>query len=131
MMNAQNVLKVHGEVFYGALLSGDLDTLATLYSDDYRLVRSDGSILNKIEVLRDLRDSGLAFTSIMLCIEEVRLFRTAAMVIGKCRATATRGGLSKSTQFRLVAVYEQIDAALRLAYFQSTDLADHTFAQDK
>jgi hypothetical protein len=34
MMNAQNVLKVHGEVFYGALLLGDLDTLATLYSDE-------------------------------------------------------------------------------------------------
>ena len=128
MMDAQDVLKVHCQVFYGALLSGDLDTLLTLYSDDYRLVRSDSSMLNKNEVLRDLLDGGLAFTSIMLCIEEVRLFRTAAMVIGKSRATSTRGGSTTSVQFRLVAVYEQINARLRLAYFQSTDLADHAFA---
>ena len=131
MLNAQNVLKVHSQVFYGALMTGDLDTLSTLYSDDYKLARSDGSMLNKTGVLGDLRDGGLAFTSIMLCIEEVRLFGTAAMVIGKSRATSTRGGLTISTRFRLVAVYEQIDATLRLAYFHSTDLADHTFANAK
>jgi len=128
MMNAQDVLKVHNQVFYGALLSGDLETLSTLYSDEYRLVRSDGSTLNKNEVLRDLRVGGLAFTSIMLCIEEVRLFGTAAIVTGKSRAISTREGSTKSTQFRLVAVYEQIDATLRLAYLQSTDLGDHNFA---
>jgi hypothetical protein len=107
-MNAQDVLKVHHEVFYGALLSGDLDTLSTLYSEDYRLVRSDGSMLNKEQVLRDLRDGGLAFTSIMLCIEDVRVFERAAVVIGESHATAIRGGITASTQFRLVAVYEQL-----------------------
>ena len=121
-MNAQDVLKVHYEQFYGALLSGDLNALSALYSDNYRLVRSDGSMLNKEQVLRDLREGGLAFTSIMLCIEDVRVFETTAMVIGESHATAIRGGFTASTQFRLVAVYEEIDSALRLAYFQSTQL---------
>jgi hypothetical protein len=128
-MNAQDVLKVHHEVFYGALLSGDLDTLSTLYSEDYRLVRSDGSMLNKEQVLRDLRDGGLAFTSIMLCIEDVRVFERAAVVIGESHATAIRGGITASTQFRLVAVYEQLDNALRLSYFQSTHLPRDISAQ--
>ena len=121
-MNAQDVLKVHNEVFYGALLSGDLDTLSTLYSDDYRLVRSDGSMLNKEQVLRDLREGALAFTSIMLCIEDVRVFEAAAMIIGESHATSTRSGLTTSMHFRLVAVYEEIDTAMRLSYFQSTNL---------
>ena len=121
-MNAQDVLKVHHEVFYKALLSGDLDTLSTLYSDDYKLVRSDGSMLNKDQVLRDLRDGGLAFTSIMLCIDDVRVFEKAAVVIGESHTTSIRGGDTASTQFRLVAVYEQLANVLRLSYFQSTPL---------
>ena len=120
-MTAQDVMRVHNEVFYGALLSGNLDTLSTLYSDDYRLVRSDGSILNKKEVLHDLREGGLTFTSIMLCIEDVRIFGAAAMVIGESHTTAIRCGLATSVHFRIVAVYEEIDTAMRLSYFQSTN----------
>ena len=107
MMNAQYVLKVHNEIFYGALLSGDLDKLSALYSDDYRLVRSDGSILNKEEVLRDLREVGLAFVSIMFCVEDVRISGTAALVIGESQTIAIRAGITTSTQFRAVAVYLQ------------------------
>jgi hypothetical protein len=128
-MNAQDVLKVHHEQFYGALLSGDLNVLSALYSDNYRLVRSDGSMLNKEQVLRDLREGGLAFTSIMLCIEDVRMFETAAMIIGESHATAVRGACATSVQFRLVAIYEQIDTALRLTYFQSTELTHDISAQ--
>ncbi|AXC16384.1 hypothetical protein ACPOL_7194 (plasmid) [Acidisarcina polymorpha] len=82
-------------------------------------------MLNKEEVLRDLREGGLAFTSIMLCIEDVRVFETTAMVIGESHATAVRRGFTTSTKFRLVAVYEQVDSALRLSYFQSTQLPDN------
>jgi hypothetical protein len=128
-MNAQDVLKVHYEQFYGALLSGDLSALSALYSDNYRLVRSDGSVLNKEQVLHDLREGGLAFTSIMLCIEDVRVFETAAMVIGESHATAIRGGFTTSTQFRLVAIYEQINSALQLTYFQSTQLPHDVSAE--
>ena len=128
-MNAQDVLKVHYEQFYGALLSGDLDALSALYSDNYRLVRSDGSMLNKEQVLRDLREGGLALTSIMLCIEDVRVFETTAMVMGESHATAIRGGTSTSARFRLVAVYEEIDTTMRLSYFQSTNLHSEISAQ--
>jgi ketosteroid isomerase-like protein len=121
-MTAQDVLNVHHDVFYGALLSGDLDTLTNLYSDDYTLVRSDGSILNKEQVLHDLREGGLAFTSIMLCVEDVRLFGTVAMLIGESHTTAVRDGSATSTEFRLVAIYTKTNDALRLSYFQSTSL---------
>src|ERR1700722_14809035 len=91
-MTVQDVLQLQQQVFYGSLLSGDLGALATLYSDDYTLVRSDGSTLNKNQVLRDLREGGVAFTSIMSCIEDVRLLGTAAMVIGESHVRAIRDG---------------------------------------
>lgn len=128
-MNTQDVLKVHYEQFYGALLSGDLIALSALYSEDYRLVRSDGSMLNKEQVLRDLREGDLSFTSIMLCVEDVRVYETAAMLVGESHVTATRNGSSTSTKFRLVAIYEKIDIAVRLSYFQSTSLPNEISAQ--
>ena len=42
-LTADEVARTHTQVFNAALLSRDLDTLATLYADDYMLVRPDGS----------------------------------------------------------------------------------------
>ena len=63
-MTKDEVLKVHSGVFYAALTSQNYAALEKLYSDDYMLVRPDGSVLNKQEVLQDLRSNGLRFHSI-------------------------------------------------------------------
>src|SRR2546425_3074579 len=60
-MTKDEVLKVHSGVFYAALTSQNYAALEELYSDDYMLVRPDGSVLNKQEVLQDLRSNGLRF----------------------------------------------------------------------
>ena len=39
----------------------DFDALSKLYADEYVLVRPDGSVLSKKEVLRDLQEGGLKF----------------------------------------------------------------------
>jgi hypothetical protein len=53
-MNAEDVLRTHVETFQAALKARDFDTLSKLNSDDYMLVRPDGSVLSRDEVLRDL-----------------------------------------------------------------------------
>jgi hypothetical protein len=65
-MTRDEVLRIHKEVFYGALKSQNYAALEELYSDDYMLVRPDGSVLSKQEVLQDLRTNGLTFHSIEL-----------------------------------------------------------------
>src|ERR1700733_3532822 len=52
--------------FIDALKSGDIGTLETIYDDDYLLVRSDGQILSKSQILDDLKKSGMILT----CFEE-------------------------------------------------------------
>lgn len=82
-MTEAEVRRVHTESFYAALKTRDFFTLEGLYSERYMLIRSDGSVLNKQQVLKDLREQGLTFESITLEREEVRLFGSAAILSGK------------------------------------------------
>src|SRR5260221_14493405 len=78
----EEVLGTH-ETFRAALKAGDLATLASLYSDDYMLVRPDGSVLSKDEVLRDFRTGGLTFESIDLTDARVRVYGDTAVLSGE------------------------------------------------
>ena len=65
-MTADEILNIHTNTFNRALKEQDYIALEGLYAGDYMLVRPDGSVLNKQEVLRDLRSGGLRFHSIEL-----------------------------------------------------------------
>jgi ketosteroid isomerase-like protein len=123
-MTEAEVRTVHIEAFYGALKTRDFAMLERLYSERYMLVRSDGSVLNKQQVLKDLRDQGLTFESIDLEREEVRLFGSVAILTGESRTVSCRDGRSTRAHFRLVAVYVEEDAGIRLVHFQSTNVPE-------
>ena len=122
LMTAEEVLRVHRETFYRSIIDQDFDALAVLYANDYMLVRSDGSVLNKESVLRDLRSGGLIFTSIELVGEAVRIYGETAIVSGESRTLARRDTEQLASRFRLVAVYMSQAEMLRLVHFQSTAL---------
>ena len=123
-MTRQDVLTVHRNVFCAALLNNDLDVLSKLYSDDYMLVRPDGSVFNKDRILSDLRENDLTFKSIKLTGEEVRIYGTTAVLSGESHTVAQRNGLLSSAHFRFVAVYAQLGEVLNLIHFQSTSLME-------
>jgi len=58
-MTEAEVLRTHVDLFNGALKSRAWDQLAAIYSDDYMLVRPDGSVLSKEEVLKDSKSEDL------------------------------------------------------------------------
>ena len=121
-MTRELVLATHREVFYRALLESNWDALARLYADDYMLVRSDGSVLTKEEVLADLRAQNLSFESIELTDERVRVIESAAILTGKSRTRSRHAGGLVESCFRLIAVYTEAPHGLELLYFQSTPL---------
>ena len=122
-MTDTEVLKTHEDVFYRAIENRDFDTLAKVYSDDYMLVRSDGSVLNKQGILRELRD-GLTFQSIELEQKKVRVYGTTAVLTGEGKTVSSRDGKEVRAHFRLVAVYAQKGDRLELVHFQSTSLPE-------
>ena len=122
-MTDTEVLKIHEDVFYRAIKNRDFDMLAKVYSDDYMLVRSDGSVLNKQGILRELRD-GLTFQSIELEQKKVRIYGTTAVLTGEGKTVSSRDGKEVRAHFRLVAVYAQKGDRLELVHFQSTSLPE-------
>ena len=123
-MTEAEVLRAHVDLFNGALKSRDWDQLAAIYSDDYMLVRPDGSVLSKEEVLADLRIGGLAFKAIEIADVKVRIHGDAAILTGVSRTLTSRQGKETSSHFRLVAVYVADRSGPRLVHFQSALLPD-------
>jgi ketosteroid isomerase-like protein len=121
-MTAEEVLRVHRNIFYRSLINQDFEALADLYANEYMLVRPDGSVLNKEVVLDDLALGGLTFKSIDLVGEDVRMYGETAILTGESRTLACRNGEELSSRFRLVAVYTRDAEEFKLIHFQSTPL---------
>jgi ketosteroid isomerase-like protein len=103
-MTEADVLTTHVDHFYGALKSRDWDQLAAIYSDDYMLVRPEGSVLSKEEVLTDLRIGGLVFKAIEIADVKVRIHGDTAILTAASRAVTSRDGEEAESHIRLVAV---------------------------
>ena len=103
-MTAQDVVRTHTEGFNRALTTHDLEALSAIYADDYMLVRPDGSVLGKEDVLRDLTAGGLRFTSIDLANVSVRIYDQTALLTGDSRTVTSRNGHEVSARIRLLAV---------------------------
>lgn len=121
-MTARDVLSAQRDVFYPALISRDWDALSRLYAEDYTLVRSDGSVLDKPGVLADLKTGTLRFQSIKLWNEQVRLIGSVGLLTGESRAVMERKSVISESHFRLTAVYTENAGEIRLLHFESTDI---------
>ena len=98
-MNEEAVLYTHTKVFNRALKAQDFDSFRKLYSEDYMLVRPDGSVLSKEQVLRDLNAGGLIFYSIELTDARVPIHGKTALVTGESRTVTSRENKRTTTHF--------------------------------
>jgi len=98
--------------------------LEGIYSEMYMLVRPDGSVLNKQQVLKDLREHGLRIHSIELEDAAVRVVGSVAILTAASKTEQSRNGQESQSHFRLVAVYAQEGGAIRLIHFQSTMIVE-------
>jgi ketosteroid isomerase-like protein len=117
-MNPETVLRLHTD-FNRALLRQDHAALSDIYSERYMLVRPDGSVLNKEQVLKDLRNGGLTFHSVDLESPVVRVLGSAAILTANSATDSSRHGKRTVANIRLVAVYADEGDGVRLVHFQS------------
>src|ERR1700733_12972134 len=113
-MTAEEILSIHTDTFNRALKEQDYVALEGLYAGDYMLVRPDGSVLNKQEVLQDLRSGGLRFHSIELGQTEVRIYDETAVLTAESQAVSTRDGMVCNSPVPPNAVYVQQGQSIKL-----------------
>jgi Domain of unknown function (DUF4440) len=123
-MTAEQALQLHSEGFNRALTQQDYDALEEIYSEMSMLVRPDGSVLSKQQVLKDLREQGLSIHSIELENAVVRVVGSAAILTAASKTVSSRNGKESQAHFRLVALYGQEGGAIRLVHFQSTMIVE-------
>ena len=121
-MTEADVVRTHTETFLGSLKKQQYDVLAALYSDDYMLIRPDGTVLSRKEVLSDLKEGGLTFREIELDDVTVRIHGDFALLTGESRTVTSRADKDARAHFRFVAVYAARDGKLQLIHFQSVNL---------
>jgi ketosteroid isomerase-like protein len=119
-MTAQEVSSAHRDDFYVALRKNDLERLSQIYSDDYMLVRPDGSVFSKAQILDDLKIHAMRFRSIELKNEKIRIYGSVGVLTGDSEITTVRDGKESQTAFRLVAVYCKQNGRVELVHFQSS-----------
>jgi ketosteroid isomerase-like protein len=123
-MTTEDVIRVHREDFYGALKANDFGKLSQVYSDDYMLVRPDGSAFSKAQILDDLKLHVMSFESIELTNEKIRIFGSVGILTGDSKITTVRDGIPGKSAFRLVAVYSEQNGRIELVHFQSSPLPE-------
>lgn len=123
-MTAKQVLQLHSDGFNRALTQQDYDALERIYSETYMLVQLDGAVLNKQQILKELRERVLTIHSIELKDPVVRVVGSAAILTATAKTVTSRNGKESQAHFRLVAVYGQEDDAIRLVHFQSTMIVE-------
>src|SRR3984957_18686635 len=121
-LTTEEVRRAHRDDFYAALRKNDLEKLSQIYSDDYVLVRPDGSAFSKAQILDDLKTHSMSFNSIELKNEKIRLYGSVGILTGDSTITTVRDGRESKTEFRLVAVYCKQSDRIELVHFQSTPL---------
>jgi ketosteroid isomerase-like protein len=123
-MTTEEVSRAHHEDFYGALERNDFEKLSQFYSDDYMLVRPDGSAFSKAQILDDLKTHAMSFKTIELANEKIRIRGSVGLLTGDSKITTMRDGRESKAGFRLIAVYCKQSDRIELVHFQSTPLAE-------
>jgi len=101
-----------------------MEKLSQIYSDDYMLVRPNGSMFSKAQILDDLKIHAMSFRSIELTNERIRIRGSVGILTGDSNITTVRDGRESQTAFRLVAVYCKQNDRIELVHFQSSPLPE-------
>lgn len=119
-MTQDDVIRAHHEGFYAALLRNDLQKLSDVYADDYVLVRTDGSVLSKAQILEDLTIHPISFKKLELSNAQVRIHGSVGILTGVSRTVAVRDGIESNVRSQMIAVYAEENKKLVLVHFQTT-----------
>jgi ketosteroid isomerase-like protein len=119
-MTRDDVIRTHREGFYAALQGNDLQKLSDVYAHDYVLVRPDGSMLSRAQILEDLKIHPMTFRKLELENELVRIHGSVGILTGISRTVTVRDSKESDVRSHMIAVYAEENEKIVLVHFQTT-----------
>jgi len=112
--------------FIDALKTGNLVVLEKIYAEDYMLVRPDGEILSKREILADLKIHRMIFTNYATMHLVIKIYGMVGILTTETISTALRDGKEGTAHARQIAIFVKKSKVITLTYFQSTNIVSNT-----
>jgi ketosteroid isomerase-like protein len=123
MISKEEVQAFYQE-FLEALKSGDIALLERIYADDYVLVRPNGDTLTKEQILADLRQHSMRFTSFEVNDVLIRTKGSVGIFTADVRSIAVRDGVEIRVHARQVVILSKENERITISHFQSTNVLD-------
>jgi NAD(P)-dependent dehydrogenase (short-subunit alcohol dehydrogenase family)/ketosteroid isomerase-like protein len=120
-MTADELVRTH-QGFNGAVVRNDLAELSKFYADDYMLVRPDGSMFSKEQILTELKAHPTNFRSIESSNEKLRVYGQVGILTGDNQTVTLRDGQESKSRSRFLAIYFKRGDRIELVHFQSNNL---------
>ena len=119
----QEVLTFYNS-FLDALKSGNIPSLEKIYAEDYLLIRPNGDTLTKKQILADLHQHSMHFTSFDVTDLLIRTKGPVSILTAEVHSTAIRDGAEIKSHTRQLAIVSKENNQITISHFQSTNITD-------
>jgi ketosteroid isomerase-like protein len=108
-----------------AQLKGDIATMASMLSNEYLGIYSDGTLATKAETIGAVKAGTLRFTEMDVSDVKIRVFGTTVVVVSKARVEGTKDGEPIDGNYRYTRVYHRINGVWKIVSFEASTLRPH------
>ncbi len=119
-MNQQQTLVDADLLRREAMISGDMDSLDQLLSDELVWTHSSGKTEGKAEVMTAIKTGSVKYEVLTIDDYTIKEYNDIAIYLGILNGSASRDGIEKNLRSKFLSVWQKEDASYRLLAWQST-----------
>lgn len=105
-----------------AELDANTSVMATMLSDDYLGIYSNGMLATKAETLANFKNGATRFTSLVTSDRKIRVFGSTAVVVSKAEVTGVNDGESVGGHYRYTRVYHRHNGVWKIVSFEASSV---------
>jgi ketosteroid isomerase-like protein len=113
-----------GDAWDKAIVRKDVAAIAANMADDFRNIRSNGSVVNKDAFLRDITAPELVIDPYTVEDFDVRVYGDTALLSGRTRMTGRYSGEPFVAHYRYIDVYVRRGGVWRVVSVQTTSIPE-------